>query len=110
MTDISDAEIGKLIREKKDLEKKVNERQRLLVNHGSLLERVGRMLQSRPEMMVFEHRSIPMEFAGRPGAPEAPLNTASLITGDKLVEEIEAVRADLTALRQLTEKLRNYGY
>jgi hypothetical protein len=105
-----DAEIGRLVREKKELDKKVTDRQHRLATQGSLLERIGRSLQQRPESIVFEHRSIPMEYAGRPGYSVEPLNVATIFPGEQLIEEVEALRIDMTALRQVSEKLRNLGF
>jgi hypothetical protein len=101
-----DAEIGRVLREKKqaehDLEVMASRARKL----GETLAQLGAMLQQQPQHVVFENVSTNIKYA----RPNAPLFKVAEISGQQIADLTSQLRDQMEKVEGLREQASRLGF
>lgn len=99
-----DAVIGRVVRERRDLQTKAGALEAEAQNIGMMFAQLGQMLRDYPERVVFESHPAPAELLGKvPVFKQADINSQKVL---KLVDDLRETRR---ALQNIEAKARQLG-
>lgn len=93
-------QIGKLVLEHSALEKQISKLRDEIATRAAIFARIGRLLISQPERLVFVGQTVDEQFAGEPAFDRKAMDVDSLIA---------ELRATIVRKKQTTVELADLG-
>lgn len=101
---VDDAEIGRVVRERKQAQDKIAELRSHLDNLGSQLRELSGLLRTKPESIKFEGVSFPAEYLNQPLTFKI-----EAIDGKAIANSVTSLREWLEKSQRLNEHAKRLG-
>jgi hypothetical protein len=108
MSDQKDADVGRLMRERKEAEAELSLLTAEATRFGITLEEIGRRLQSEPEFVVFHIQETSVRYSS-PNL-EKPIYKAGDISGEHVMTLTHGIRSAMDRVSGLREEARSLGF
>ncbi|HTC92980.1 MAG TPA: hypothetical protein VK699_05960 [Terriglobales bacterium] len=99
-----DAAIGRVVRERRELQIRLAALESEAGNLGVVLANLGALLQARPEDVVFENHPAPAELLGR-----APVFKQGDVLASRVIHIVDEIRKAKFALSNIETKAAHLG-